>query len=264
MSTRLVLPTEGSHFYTPDGAPLYEVEMKSNAGKFRRANLGDAKKAGAWPSVTTINRMWAAPQLEAWKINNAILAAITLPRIAGESDDAFAKRVAEDAVKPSSEAADLGSTVHRAIEIYVSGKGLPDDNMAKYVNPVAEWIKSEGIKFTEFESIHVNREMKYGCRVDAIGGDNYGKFVLVDWKTQRGYKGKMTAYDEHGQQIIANGAAVSGIVIDRLIDVYVSTADVDSNGTAVIMVKEWSEEELATAWEMFRMARRAYEIKNGI
>jgi hypothetical protein len=112
--TRLVLPVEGSHFYMPNGQPLYEIEMKTKPGEFRRTTVVDARKAGALPSVTTILGVLDKPALTAWKITNGILAALTLPRLDDESDDDFAKRVAADAGEMSKGAEDLGTTDHNA------------------------------------------------------------------------------------------------------------------------------------------------------
>jgi len=52
----------------------------------RNTTVKDAREHGLLPSVTTIIACHARPALEIWKQQNAILAALTLPRIDGESE----------------------------------------------------------------------------------------------------------------------------------------------------------------------------------
>jgi hypothetical protein len=264
MDNRLVIPVEGSHFYGIDASPLYDVPNKSKPGEYRRATLRDAKSAGACPSVTTIGNVLDKPALTAWKISNAILAALTLPRIEGESDDDFARRVVEDADSPSRNAMDLGTTVHNAIEGYLAGHTIPADIMCKFVSPVDAWIKASGITIRELEASKVNRNLMYGCRVDAIGVDKDGMDVIIDWKTQKSPKGKLAAYDEHVMQLAANCMACLPNLSARLINVYVSTTTLDANNQALIMAHEWPEQDVNDGWEMFQHCRAIYKLKNGI
>ena len=83
----LVKAEQSSHWYTQDGKPFYEIENKSAPGTMRRVTLRDARKLNLVPSVTTITGVISKPQLEAWKIEQAILASLTLPRTPKESDD---------------------------------------------------------------------------------------------------------------------------------------------------------------------------------
>ena len=72
-------PSESNHWYAKDGTPMYTVPAKS--GEPRATTLRDAKKMGLLPSVTTIMKSAASPGLEAWKLNQMMLAALTLPRV---------------------------------------------------------------------------------------------------------------------------------------------------------------------------------------
>lgn len=81
----ILVPRESaSHWYFPDGSPLHEVERADGKGT-RPTNLRDARKLGLYPSVTNILSVLAKPGLNAWKQEQAILAALTLPRRSGES-----------------------------------------------------------------------------------------------------------------------------------------------------------------------------------
>src|SRR6266704_951400 len=86
---------DSTHWYGRDGVPMHTVPASSN-GQPRPTNLRDARKLGLLPSVTNILGVIAKPELTAWLQEQAVMAALTLPRIAGETEDAFAKRVVAD------------------------------------------------------------------------------------------------------------------------------------------------------------------------
>jgi len=81
---------ESTHWYDKEGKPAYTV-IGAN-GKKRATNLRDARKLNLVPSVTTVMNVAAKPALENWKINQALMAALTLPRLKDESLDKFMAR----------------------------------------------------------------------------------------------------------------------------------------------------------------------------
>ena len=111
----LVTPQKTSHWYRDDGTPFYEVPKKTGDG-MRPATIRDAREIGAYPSVTNILSILSKPGLEAWKQEQAIISALTLPRGDGEPLDLFARRVVQDMGEQSRVAADFGSQVHAAFE----------------------------------------------------------------------------------------------------------------------------------------------------
>src|SRR6056300_705776 len=96
--------TESGHWYEKDGTPAYKVPMAKDPNKMRNTTLRDAKKLGLLPSVTTIIKEAAKPGLTNWIINQNIMAALTVPRIAGESDEDFIKRITSDATEQAKQA----------------------------------------------------------------------------------------------------------------------------------------------------------------
>src|SRR3954471_18181417 len=96
-----------SHWYLRDGTPFHDVEKKDGTG-IRPATLADARKVGALPSVTNVLGVLAKPGLDAWKIEQGIMAALTLPRLAQEPLDLFARRVVVDMGEQVERAADFG------------------------------------------------------------------------------------------------------------------------------------------------------------
>ena len=83
----------------------------------RPTTIRDARKMGLLPSVTNIISQWDKPQLTRWKMREAAKAALQVPPPQGEEPlDRFADRAIEHAMSQVTEAADLGSRIHGAIE----------------------------------------------------------------------------------------------------------------------------------------------------
>src|SRR5947207_10499861 len=119
----LITRRNPSYWYFRDGRPYHEVEKKDGSG-LRPATLADARKVLALPSVTNVLGVLAKPGLDAWKIEQGIMAALTLPRNANEPLDAFAHRVVSDMTVQVEKATDFGSAIHEACEVYALNKQL--------------------------------------------------------------------------------------------------------------------------------------------
>ena len=131
------IPSEGNHWYKRTGEACYTIVGKN--GKERDVNLKDARKLGLLPSVTGILQMEAKPQLTAWLIDQALMAAITLPRIPNENLDDFKARASQDAGAQAMKARARGQVLHAEIERYLKGEQVDIESM-KYVVPVADWL----------------------------------------------------------------------------------------------------------------------------
>ena len=133
--------TESGHWYTKSGEAAYTI-VGAN-GNQRNTTVRDARKLGLVPSVTTVCSMEAKPQLTRWLVQQAMLAAITLPRMEGESDDQFMARANSDSQQQTRAAADRGTHLHGQIEQamrYGLG-GMADEDVA-IVKPVIDWIEA--------------------------------------------------------------------------------------------------------------------------
>src|SRR5499427_10324997 len=104
--TMKLFSSENAHWYRRDGEPLHSV--LSTKGEPRPTTLRDARKLGLLPSVTNVLGVINKPELVEWKMTQAVLAALTLPRVEGEELGVFAKRVVEDAQSEVRRAADFG------------------------------------------------------------------------------------------------------------------------------------------------------------
>ena len=104
--------SESCHYYDRNGEPRHTVVGKN--GVERNSNLGDARKHGWLPSVTTIMQAAAKPGLERWKATQLMMAALTLPRQDGEAEPTWIDRVITDSKEQAKQAAKRGEAIHAA------------------------------------------------------------------------------------------------------------------------------------------------------
>jgi hypothetical protein len=100
-----IKPEQPSHWYKPDGTPAYG------------ATLREARKQGLYPSVTSIGQVFAKPAITAWSDNLLLDAAWNYTvKWATEDEEEWKERVIAEWRAGKSQAAELGSAYHDAIE----------------------------------------------------------------------------------------------------------------------------------------------------
>ena len=170
---------ESGHYYDRNGNAVFQVPNKSKGG-MRYTTLKDCKSLNLYPSVTTIFKVLAAPELDRWKQQQVLMASMTLPRNPGEDDESYCSRIMEDAFKQVSDAADLGTQIHKALENHF--QGLPyDPSMEEYVAPVKKWVEHNRVKFLQHELRLVNPEIGYAGTTDALI-EKDGVLYVLDYK----------------------------------------------------------------------------------
>lgn len=107
------------HYYRQDGEPCYFVNGKDTT-------LREARKLNLVPSTTEVLAIIAKPQLVRWQVNQGILAALTLPRQEGWTEDKYLSAIAEDGRRQAQEAADRGSYIHDQLERDRNGLSVDD------------------------------------------------------------------------------------------------------------------------------------------
>src|SRR5215510_4101227 len=148
-----------SHWYLRDGRPFHEIAKKDGSGN-RPVTLADA---------TNVLGVLAKPGLDAWKIEQGIMAALTLPRRADEPLDVFAHRVVEDMGEQVEKAADFGTAIHNACEVYALNKQLPEDiRLLSFLESWFHWFDGSVERVASVEQVYVNRDYGYAGRVDMI------------------------------------------------------------------------------------------------
>jgi hypothetical protein len=174
-----------SHWYLRDGRPFHEIAKKDGSGN-RPVTLADARKVLALPSVTNVLGVLAKPGLDAWKIEQGIMAALTLPRLPDESLDTFAHRVVVDMGEQVEKAADFGSAIHAACEAYALNKQLPEDiRLLAFLENWFHWFDSNVERVASIENVVVHHEHGYAGRVDMVALLKGIGWAVVDFKTQK-------------------------------------------------------------------------------
>lgn len=253
-----------SHWYLPDGTPYHDVPRADGNG-LRSVTLRDARKVNALPSVTNILGVLAKPGLDAWKQEQAILAALTLPKQDDEPLDAFAKRVVTDMGEQVTQAADLGSAVHAAIEVYLqTGEPPENDDIRRLFEPARLWIDDHIERVALVETVAVHGELGFAGRIDLVAKlKPAGCWAVIDFKTQKmkpSKKGIYQAsfYETWPLQLIAYFEALNamGECSRKLEDI--ASVVINSVEPTPVQVKVWPREEHAAYWQAFQAARELW------
>ena len=190
---QLVSREPAGHWYTKTGEPAY-TQVKKDGG-IRNTTLADARKQNLYPSITTILKLIAKPELDAWKQEQAILSALTLPRIDSESEEDFAKRIVKDSSEQGRSAADFGSIIHDIIHNYFMNKVEPEDSRQVAMNHEIEAMLAKlNLEVVSMEQVTVGNG--FAGKYDMLAKHSTtGKYWFIDFKTQD-FKDKPNVYDE--------------------------------------------------------------------
>lgn len=252
-------PEDGGHWYKRDGSPCYEVPTKG--GGLRAVNLRWDRGLLLVPSVTTVTKIIDKPALNKWLRRQTALAALTLPRIEGETDDEFLDRVDIDAAAQAKAAAEEGSRVHDAIEAYYRGRPVPAEyrlHVDGAAAAIAEAFPGVDDWIAEASFAH---ESGYGGKVD-LHSPSTGN--VVDHKGKDGDfsevgrdgKPKRLAFDQHWQL----GAYQDGLLLPRA-----DCANLFFSRTHPGKVKlhRWKAAEIAEGAAIFHEALRLWKRLKG-
>lgn len=256
---------EGVHWYHRDGSACYEVP-DSTGKRMITPTLVHARKLGLLPGFSAVERIMASPGLERYKIRQAVLAALTLPRIADESDEAFLKRVDTDGMAHARNRADEGKEIHKAIEQFLRGKTYDVrwhaqvSAVAKYLHTLGnDWVADFKSKQTlaglkDYELFYDNHIMqlvayKRGLVRKLLEGNQGSPKDWVRCETTfghpLGYGGRVDAHSPS----VTQGALCVSILIS-----------VDEPGE--IRTRVWDEKESIRAEDMFAMCLKLWQAKN--
>lgn len=243
---------ESTHWYKLDGSPFYTLIGKN--GKERGVTLADARKLGdIVPSVTTINKLAAAPQLLAWMLRNALLAAATLPKIDGETADAWVERVNTDWKQEGRDARDIGERIHGACEIHYRG-GVPDADLFPWVMATKAVILAKcGAQPWSAERSFADADYWYGGKVDLHCRSETP--WVIDFKSKDGPAAGRKLWDEEVQQLAAYRRGL-GLPTARCAIVHI-----DRNAPTADFI-EASEADLVRGLSMFDCLLSLWKSKN--
>lgn len=255
---------ESAHWYQPDGSAAYEVLGKN--GKWRATTLRDARTSGLVPSVTSIIRVAAAPGLEKWKQEQVLLACLTSPMLddyrAGKVDEkSFLAHVYETSKEQAAKAAELGTTIHAAIERHFLGE-IVEDPWAKtalaceyaleHIAPREAWMA---------ERSFASKRYGFGGKIDLMLVED-DRRVVVDFKGKSWPAGRPPSEDdlmwsEQCMQLAAYdcGTAETNEPSAMLVNVFFNR----ENPGEVVRCTAWPLERAKREWEKFLSLLRYWQ-----
>jgi hypothetical protein len=245
-------PSEAGHWYDRNGGPIYEVANKD--GSMRPATLREARKYGLVPGVSSILRMEAKPGLVNWQIEQALMSALTLPRVDGETDDVFIERAREDSKQQVIKAAERGTEIHAAVQGFFDGKGFA----AKYgaeVEAVRGWCAQRYGLADWWPEKSFSHPAGFGGKADLI---SQSRGVVIDFKCKDFGPEKDTkwlAWPDHAMQLAAYAHGF-GFQKPDCVNVFISTRE-----PGLIRVYEWDYKDIAKGMRAFLLLLELWKLR---
>jgi hypothetical protein len=239
------MSTKSQHWYDKDGNACFEVP-KAKGGGTRPTTLADARKLGLYPSVTTVLSVMAKPQLDDWKLQQVAERAYANPPQGGEEAGTYARRTIDGAFEQVSDAADLGTAIHSAIEAHFKGDDVPEA-MLVFIQPTVAALEAAGIKIVQHELRLVNHAIGYAGTTDAVMIRD-GQQGILDFKSRKTKAGvKCEPWETEPMQIAAYGVAKFGSVPLCGANVYISTTE-----PGRVEIVAYDHNQMSNAWYAFQ------------
>ena len=243
----MIVKNESSsqHWYDENGKPRYTIIGKN--GKERNTTVRDAREFKYLPSVTTIISQLDKPALTRWKMEQMLLASLTLPRLENEPEADYIARVVEDSRSTGKDAMNRGTEMHNQLEAYFSGV---------YMIEYPQFVTRTFTVLNEYFG-----EQDWKCEEsfahDGYAGkcDLHSNNIVVDFKTKTDNLDKAVVYAEHKMQLAAYRMGF-GMPTAQCAIVFVS-----DNETKICQV---SEEDLNLAYKKFTLLKEYFYLEKGL
>lgn len=243
---------ENGHWYTKDGEPAYSTEGKTGT---RPTTLRDARKLGLLPSVTTIIGQLSKAGLDTWKQQQVLLSALTLPRVATETEQEWLARVMKDSKETARKAAYRGTDIHAVIQSFYENVLADWPPYVRIVEQTVNEYFGNQLWTSERSFAHADGfggKVDLSSRMDRVSGWDG---AVIDFKTTEKDVDKIDTYFEHHMQLAAYRMGLD-IPHARCAIVYVNAI------TNSVRLIEIEEEELQKGWECYWHLLKIYQIKN--
>lgn len=234
------------HWYSRDAQLVEQVpaktQRKGEPTKMVDVTLRQARELHLAPGQSTIRQVRARRQLQDWQEKQVLMAALTLPRNEGETDEQFCDRVMHDSREHARTTAAAGTAIHQRIDTFLGTSDWSDPYVASVGSILVQHAPREAWK-TEQTTVS---PLGYGTTADAFCGEGDG--IVLDIKTKEPKAGKTIAdeilWDDHYMQLAATRQAL-GLPKARCGIVFVDRTKPES---AIV----WADEaKLARGWKVF-------------
>ena len=155
-------------------------------GSRATGDLRKARKAGAFPSVTTILKIMESEALTRHKVDAAIAQTLTLPRKDGEELHDYASRVHETNRAELAGMADVGTRIHELAEQVIRGEAPlakdMNDTLRPHLASLTRWSRClDEVVLSEDVVVHDGEG--YAGRCDLIAKID-GQTEIIDFKSK--------------------------------------------------------------------------------
>ena len=256
---RLIARERDAHWYLPSGE-TYHTVLSADGVTPRPTTLRDARKVGALPSVTSVLGIIAKAGLEAWKLEQAILSALTLPRGRNEPLDVYAKRITTDMDAQVRASAEVGVKIHAACQEYALKRTCTlEADLVPYWEPWKVWFDANVQEVRRVEEVVISRSHGYGGTMDLECWLTGFGWTVVDFKTQKVKKAasgepRPAFYETWPLQLAAYRRAIGGHVasVENPMGERLASVVIDVERPRPVAVRVW--DETAEYWHVFEAA----------
>lgn len=286
MTDQKIRTTASAHWYTQQGKPCHQVpyadKKRAAAGEMRDTTLSDARKLGLLPSVTTILKIMAKPQISDWVSTHYLNAGLqcawdflkerlkkwkvwTGKRYKVYKEVVF-KEAMELADKEMSRPADLGTAIHHDIEAWLMGVPtviLPKKTLNALDRTLVQIFKEFELPPIDqciYETERVVVGDGYAGCIDLLIHTSESHRLVIDWKSQETakYGGKGKFWPEQAYQGSAYGLAACKEDNASTFDFVTVVVSRDEPGG--VYWKRWTETETREALDIFTAAKKLWYL----
>jgi hypothetical protein len=274
-----------SHWYDQAGNSRYTIKSSKNVD--RPTTLRDAKKFKYLPSVTTVIGLTAKPGLQHWIQDQLLNAAMDFdwfptarhlnlfdkvnyekrdPKTEAELEafrviSKWKAIILEKSQKIGRDAADRGSEIHNALELFYK-EGKIDDKHRVFIEPVIDFIAH---KFPEVKDWQAEpsfaAEQGFGGKIDLVSVEHE---IILDFKTKKDKAfTKSLKTDDYGMQLAAYGEGMGFVNfrteerMGRYYNLFISVETPD-----LLRLEEYSLKEIDRNWKMFYNLLKFWQLSN--
>jgi len=252
--------SESGHWYDREGNTAYSVVGKN--GKLRPTTLRDARTHNLCPSVTTIIGVAGKPGLDTWKQQQVLLAALTLPKEPGESEQSYIERILLDSKTTAKIAAERGTNIHATIQAFFEGALVPE--AMPICRPVEEAIKAHFGEQLWLPELSFAHPLGFGGKSDLTAKARHDfAGISIDIKTKETDDiSTADVYPEHGMQLAAYRQGFN-MPTARCANVFVGyKMDKGNIVFTGVKVVEHDPADLDKYWLMFTKLLEFWQLKN--
>lgn len=177
----------------------YRIDASGNITPAHDFDLRDARKHNAFPSVTTILKERSNPALERWKMGHLFDTILVNKRKKGEPEEAYRGRIAELCSKKGDDAADFGTRLHDALDIY------PQLSLEADLHP---YVDAFGPSYDRIvkqricsEIMLADTDIGVAGRTDLIADTHEWGLAVIDYKTSKFRDGKPSFWSSYQLQL---------------------------------------------------------------